>query len=88
MNSKLRLEMERRQFQPLSDDWFYRMFQEMYRIDEYEWTEWAVNLEWMKVTRRDFRYLMKLLDLPIWNGVKWSIHEMGHVTATIVDLVS
>ncbi|RAL60691.1 hypothetical protein DID88_010009 [Monilinia fructigena] len=77
MDSELRLEMERRQFQPLSDDWFYRMFEEMYRIDETKWTEWAVNLEWMKVTRRDFRYLMKILDKPTWNGVKWSNLENG-----------
>ncbi|KAB8293402.1 hypothetical protein EYC80_007720 [Monilinia laxa] len=85
-DSQLRLEMERRQFQPLSDDWFYRMFEEMYRIDETKWTEWAVNLDWMKVTRRDFRYLMKVLDKPEWDGIKWSKFEMGHVTATIVDL--
>ncbi|QSZ33463.1 hypothetical protein DSL72_005031 [Monilinia vaccinii-corymbosi] len=85
VNSKLRLEMERRQFQPLSDDWFWRMLEEMYRVDEKKWTMWAVDLDWMKVLRADFRYLMKILEVTT-RSVSRQTYNMGHVTPTIVDL--
>ncbi|KAF7876815.1 hypothetical protein EAF04_001898 [Stromatinia cepivora] len=85
LESVKRAEMERRQFAPLSADWFLRIFDELYRVDEDKWGPWAVDLDRMKLLKSDFRFLMKILDRDSASAVH-QFQELGHVPMTIVDL--
>ncbi|TGO86360.1 hypothetical protein BPOR_0311g00130 [Botrytis porri] len=86
LNSKIRSEMERRQFAPLTPDWIWRVLTEMYRVDEEKWGKWAVDLDGMKLPKADWRYLLKALDLGFRGNGEMEDHELGHVTNTIADL--
>ncbi|KAI9641295.1 hypothetical protein NHQ30_010097 [Ciborinia camelliae] len=83
LKSEIRLKMERMQFQPLTDDWYWRVLEETYKIED-KHGQWVVDMEKMKLMRIDFRFLLKTLVLP--EAPAWSTHSLGHVTPTIVDL--
>ncbi|ESZ92906.1 hypothetical protein SBOR_6715 [Sclerotinia borealis F-4128] len=88
LDSAVRLEMERRQFQPLSKEWFLRVLEEMYKVDEKRWSKWAVDMERMKVLKTDFRYLIKATevgDIVLANGEVLG-ESLAHVPLTILDL--
>ncbi|EDN95416.1 predicted protein [Sclerotinia sclerotiorum 1980 UF-70] len=85
LESKKRTEMERRQFAPLTADWFVRIVEQVYRVDEERWGKWAVDLDKMKLLRSDFRFLMKILDTDPTNDND-DDQELAHVPMTIVDL--
>ncbi|KAF5874759.1 uncharacterized protein Bfra_004777 [Botrytis fragariae] len=86
LNSKIRSEMERRQFAPMSPNWVWRVLTEMYKVDEKKWGKWAVDLDGMKLAKGDWRYLLKV-HYRTWseNGAMEE-YELGHVTNTIADL--
>lgn len=87
--SKIRREMERRQFQPLSEDWYWRIQQEVYKLDEEEWGALAVDLDYLKLLKRDWRYMIKMLDIIDRNSAGViTVQELGHVPMTIDDYVS
>ena len=88
LNSKIRNEMERRQFEPMTRDWVWRVLSEMYKVDEKLWGKWAIDLDGVKLAKGDWRYLLKS-HYNAWceNGMMEE-QELGHVTNTIADLVS
>ncbi|KAF7956415.1 hypothetical protein EAE96_003756 [Botrytis aclada] len=86
LNSKIRLEMERRQFAPMTPDWVCRVLTEMYRVDEKKWGKWAVDLDGMKLAKADWRYLLKAHYVEFSPNGALEDYELGHVTNTITDL--
>ncbi|KAF7900790.1 hypothetical protein EAF00_003011 [Botryotinia globosa] len=86
LNSKIRLEMERRQFAPMTPDWVWRVLTEMYKVDEKVWGKWAVDLDGMKLAKGDWRYLLKAHYRSWEETGAMEDHELGHITNTIVDL--
>lgn len=80
--------MERRQFEPMTRDWVWRVLSEMYKVDEKLWGKWAIDLDGVKLAKGDWRYLLKS-HYNAWceNGMMEE-QELGHVTNTVADLVS